>query len=85
MMKKPFFLLGYKDDKYSLTDIRSLVLIVVGMVIGIIVLAAWPFIAIWALNVLFNLGIAYSFKTWLAVAVILFTIKGTLSFKKEDK
>ena len=25
-----------------------------------------PFISIWALNTLFGLGIAYSFKTWLA-------------------
>lgn len=25
-----------------------------------------PFISIWSLNTLFGLGIAYSFKTWLA-------------------
>jgi hypothetical protein len=30
----------------------------------------WPLLAIWALNTLFALGIAYTFWNWLAVVVL---------------
>jgi hypothetical protein len=30
----------------------------------------WPLVAIWALNTLFALGIAYTFWNWLAMVVL---------------
>lgn len=41
------------------------------LTLTIIVLIIGPLLAIWALNVLFNLGIVVSIKTWFA-AFILF-------------
>lgn len=31
----------------------------------------FPLAVVWALNVLFDLSIAYTFKTWVAIAVLL--------------
>lgn len=39
-----------------------------------VVLPYAPFILIWALNTLFGLGIAYTFKTWLAVNAVVFVM-----------
>lgn len=40
---------------------------VVGIVAFVLLMIVFgPFISIWSLNALFSLGIAYSFKTWLA-------------------
>lgn len=35
----------------------------------------WPFFAIWAVNTLFALGIAYNFKTWLAMLIVSATFR----------
>ena len=44
----------------------------------------WPLAAIWALNTLFALGIAYSFWNWLAMVVLVaFFGKSTVSIKKD--
>jgi len=58
---------------------------------GIFVLAGFifvwvffaPFAFIWALNTLFGLTIAYSFKTWLAALIIgtIISAKATTSHK----
>jgi len=37
--------------------------------IVIVWLMLWPLAAIWAMNTLFGLGIAYTFWNWLAVVV----------------
>lgn len=45
------------------------------LVFFILLIIAYPFISIWALNTLFGLGIAYGFFEWLAmlwVGVVLF-------------
>lgn len=36
-----------------------------------------PFISIWSLNTLFNLGIDYTFKTWLAAIILSSIIYGS--------
>jgi hypothetical protein len=41
-----------------------------------------PFCGIWALNTLFGLGIAYTFKTWLAALILGAIISPTVSVKK---
>ena len=48
---------------------------IVGAIIAIIAgILLFPLATIWALNTLFGLGIAYTWKTWLAVIVINFTL-----------
>ena len=44
----------------------------------------WPLAAIWALNTLFAMGIAYSFWNWLAMVVLVaFFGKSTVRINKE--
>lgn len=52
-----------------------IVLIVVLIVLGLLIIALAPLAAIWSVNTLFGLGIAYSVKTWFA-ALILSSILG---------
>jgi hypothetical protein len=40
------------------------------VVAAILLIILWPFAIIWALNTLFEFGIAYTFWTWLAVLVL---------------
>ena len=44
----------------------------------------WPLAAIWALNTLFALGIAYTFWNWLAMVVLVaFFGKSTVRIRKD--
>jgi 1-acyl-sn-glycerol-3-phosphate acyltransferase len=44
----------------------------------------WPLAAIWALNTLFGLGIAYTFWNWLAMVVLVaFFGKNTVTNSKD--
>lgn len=44
----------------------------------------WPLAAIWALNTLFAMGIAYTFWNWLAMVVLVaFFGKSTVRIRKE--
>jgi 1-acyl-sn-glycerol-3-phosphate acyltransferase len=44
----------------------------------------WPLAAIWALNTLFAMGIAYSFWNWLAMVVLVaFFGKSTVRIKRD--
>lgn len=45
-----------------------------GVDLIIVLILAWPLVVIWALNTLFTLSIAYSFKTWLAVLILNATL-----------
>lgn len=45
---------------------------------------AWPFIAIWALNTLFQTTIAYTFKTWIASYILLLSIQGAVRMSNKD-
>lgn len=53
-----------------------------GVLIGlmlVLVAVVGPLLTIWALNTLFGLGIAYTFKTWLATMILGFVIGGITS------
>jgi len=41
-----------------------------------------PLVAIWSLNTLFGLGIAYTFKTWCAAVILCGCITGSGSYRK---
>jgi hypothetical protein len=56
------------------------VTLVIGIVMLILIFA--PFALVWSLNTLFNLSIAYTFKTWLASFVLAATVGGTKVSKK---
>ena len=45
-----------------------------GLLTIAVFLVLWPLAIIWALNMLFALGIAYGFWQWLAVAVLVCTV-----------
>lgn len=36
-----------------------------------------PFLSIWSLNTLFGLGIAYTFKTWIAIIIAGVLVRST--------
>ena len=57
-------------------------IVLVALVIAIVILI--PLAVIWALNTLFNLGIAYNFWTWLAMAVLTGTF-GKTDYVKNRK
>ena len=49
-------------EQYDLGKLIAVTLLMV------LLIAGGPLVAIWALNTLFGLAIAYSFKTWFATA-----------------
>ena len=51
------------------------------LIVAVIVLA--PLATIWSLNVLFGLGIAYTWKTWLAVLILGSALKANASSSKD--
>jgi len=57
---------------------------IVGLVIGLVVLGIlWPLVLIWAVNTLFDFGIAYTFLNWLAVLILTMTFgKANVSVNK---
>jgi hypothetical protein len=54
------------------------------LIAAIVIVAALvtPLAAIWALNTLFGLGIAYTFKTWLAALVLGAILNPVVNVKK---
>lgn len=50
------------------------------LVVAIIVIV--PFAGIWAVNTLFGTGIAYTFKTWAATAILTSIISPSVTVKK---
>jgi hypothetical protein len=46
-------------------------------------LVAGPFLIVWAMNILFGLGIGYTWQTWVATVILLGAVKATAS--KLDK
>jgi hypothetical protein len=51
------------------------------MFVAIVIFFA-PLISIWALNTLFNLSIAYTFKTWLSALVLGSIVSRSVHVKK---
>jgi hypothetical protein len=56
----------------------TLIIAVVAHLVAVLV----PFGGIWALNALFGLGIAYTFKTWLAALILGAIISPKVNVKK---
>jgi hypothetical protein len=53
-------------------------------VFGLLLCAiTWPLAFIWALNTLFGFSIEYTFWTWLATWILIFTFQGAINIKKE--
>lgn len=50
---------------------------VVFLIIILFLIWMGPIGFIWAVNTLFNVGIAYTFKNWLASLVLLFLVQGS--------
>ena len=67
--------------RYNVNPLTMMALIPI--VIAIVIFA--PLVVIWALNTLFNLGIAYNFWTWLAMTVLTGTFgkPGSIKIKKD--
>jgi|688.fasta_scaffold08091_33 hypothetical protein len=61
--------------KLNLTPITFTVLIL--LIIALLIFA--PLVTIWSLNTLFNLGIDYTFWTWLAMAWLTMVTFGSVT------
>lgn len=57
-------------------------LAIVGLILLIGLLGAGPLLTLWSMNVLFNLGIAYNFQTWIATYFLVGVITGKSILKK---
>ena len=57
-------------------------LIVLSIIILIGVLGVGPMLTIWSMNTLFNLGVAYSIKTWIATYFLVGVFSGKSLWKK---
>ena len=55
----------------------SSILVALGLLI------AGPFLIVWAMNILFGLGIGYTWQTWVATVILLGAAKASVS--KLDK
>lgn len=53
---------------------------IIGLLVFLIAVIIFaPFATLWSLNTLFNLGIAYTFKTWLATVWIQMVTFGSVT------
>lgn len=53
------------------------------MLVALGLLVAGPFLIVWAMNILFGLGIGYTWQTWVATVILLGAAKASVS--KLDK
>ena len=51
----------------------AMVLVALGL------LVAGPFLIVWAMNILFGLGIGYTWQTWVATVILLGAVKTAAS------
>ena len=61
---------------------RDIALVVGTIILLIIVLGAGPFLTLFSLNTLFNLGIAYNLQTWIATYFLVGVVTGKSLLKK---
>ncbi len=54
----------------------SLALALVYLLLAVAIFILVPLLTLWSLNVLFSMGLAYTFKNWLACVVIKVTVFG---------
>jgi hypothetical protein len=51
--------------------------------VGLVAMLVFPFVGIWSLNTLFGLGIAYTWKTWLAWMALFLVLNLSISYKSK--
>ena len=61
---------------------RDIALVVGTIIILIVLLGAGPFLTLFSLNTLFNLGIAYNLQTWIATYFLVGVVTGKSLLKK---
>lgn len=49
------------------------------LLVATALLVAGPFLIVWAMNILFGLGIGYTWQTWVATVILLGAVKTTAS------
>ena len=52
------------------------------ILLALIMVIAGPLLVLWALNMLFGLGIEYTFWTWLAVVILASAVRANVEVKK---
>ena len=67
------------NDKLYAYGIFGAIVVIILAIAGIF---AWPLCCIWAVNTLFGMGIAYTWKTWLAALVINMALVRTIKVNK---
>ena len=58
-------------------------LIAVGLLLALVLAVLWPLGTIWAMNILFKLGIDYTFTNWLACVILIITLQGALRISRK--
>jgi hypothetical protein len=48
----------------------------------ILIITLGPLLVLWSINTLFGLGIAYTFKNWVATLILSGVFKNTIDYKK---
>lgn len=69
---------GYINKERGKTMVGLIVVLIVALVVFM------PLAVVWALNTLFGLAIAYTFKTWLAALIICGCVGGTKASYKSN-
>jgi hypothetical protein len=62
-----------------MSDVLKIILITIVVILAVVF---GPLLGVWALNTLFATGIAYTFKTWLAMLLLESTIASRTRSKK---
>lgn len=64
-------------------NVKNTAVFVTILIVAVAVIVAAPLVVIWALNTLFNTGIAYGFWEWLSIVVLSSVINGSNFIKIE--
>ena len=64
-------------------DASRVLFVVIAGVLIVAILIFGPLLFIWSLNTLFGLGIAYTFKTWLASLLVSGVVGGTSGLRRK--
>ena len=64
-------IIDYLKNKEGIVFTIAVLALITLAVVAIILLIMTPLFLVWAINTLFNLSIAFTFKNWLAMAILL--------------
>jgi len=59
-------------------------LLLFGSFLFLLIAIFWPLASIWALNILFELTIPYTFWTWLAAWILILTFQGIINISRKS-